>query len=341
MADMIPPNFDAAAVQGTGPATAGGGQSPPPSDGSSPDDSSADPTQQGSANPPDPATMIPADAQGQSADGADDGGPRATGTQQQADRDAVDSDPFTPVEASPEEQAQYHELVTRFLLFISDQRAPNEKIPSPMDSVLSHLNDPKVPLATAIGRTVAGIVFTIVHAAKVQGVTYEPEVLFYASDELCAAVYLLGNARGYLKGVPPFKGMPEDGNYDFDDREVSIIQESKMQAVRAWGNLALGAGLITDDIKQENMAFWKSQIQREVDSNSVSDEVMSIMQKKGVFDKIHEQLGTQTTGGAMSGKVGDMPNPLGASDASTADSGGGMVPPDDTTAASQGSDNGQ
>jgi hypothetical protein len=308
---MIPPGYDpgnpaANAAQGSTPpgsdAQAGGQATPAPDQGS-PD-----------ANVPNPAASTPASPQGQALNGATQGGARAKGTQQDANDAATAADPNAPVPATPAEQAQYHQLVTRFLLFISDKRKATPKHPSPWQSVLAMLNNPHVPLAVAIGSATAHIVFTMVHAAQAQKITYDPEVLFHATDELVTAMYLLGNSQGLFNGMPPFQGLQKDGNYNFSDAELRVLGESKMQAVRAFGTLEVKAGMITPDVSQANQAFWKQQIQREVESGNVSDGVLQSLSKQGVFDKIHQALGT--TSGSVNDQLGKKPLPGGA-DAAT------------------------
>lgn len=276
-----------AAAPAPQPGSAGPGGSP------APDQGPGDPVAT------DPAAMIPADAQGQQVDGADAAGPRAKGTQQDAYDAAVDADPNNAeVPATPEEQAQYHSLVSRFILFISDPRQSTPKHASPSQSVLSMLNAPTVPAAIALGRATAHVVMTLMQSAKMQGKPYDAEVVFHAGDELIPAMYLLGAAHGIWKGLPPYHGIDADGSYDFQDDEIKVIGEAKMQGTRFLGDLMVKAGWITPDIAQQNAALWKEQIQREVESGSVSDEVMEMLAKRGTFDKIHDQLGTTGLTGA-------------------------------------------
>lgn len=296
MADesMIPPSAGDPASAAT----------PAPQEGSAQAPGAGTAPGQGDTGPADPATqpaaLIPADAQGQALDGADQGGPRAKGTQQDADDAAVDADPEAEVPASPEEQKQYDSLVSRFLLFISDPRKASDKHASPNESVLGMLNKPNVPAAVALGRATANVVFTLMSTAKAQGKPYDAEVVFHAADEMIPALYLLGAAHGIWKGLPPFHGMQPDGSYDFSDDEIKVLGEAKMQGTRFIGNLMVHAGWITEDVAQSNAALWKQRIEQEVAHGNVSDEVLEKLSQAGTFDKIHDQLGT----GAFSGAAG-------------------------------------
>lgn len=252
---------------------------------------------QGNAPTPDPASMLPADAQGQQVDGADDGGPRAKGTQADVDSAAVDDDPTAPVNATAEEQKQYENLVSRFVLFISDPRKATPAHASPTESVIAMMNKPNVPAAVALGRAAANIMFTMMHTAKMQKKPYDAEVGFYAADEAVPALYLLGAAHGIWKGLPAFKGLEPDGTYGFEDDEIKILGEAKMQGTRFIGNLMVHAGWITPDVARSNAALWKQRIEQEIAHGNVSDEVMNDLAKKGTFDKIHDQLGTTGFGG--------------------------------------------
>jgi hypothetical protein len=293
------------------------------------DDTASDPTQQvadsGGANP-DQAGM--------------------KGTVKDAQDAAVDDDPNAEVDATPEEQAQYDQLVARFVTFISDSsiHTPGQK--STSDTVLQEINNPKLPLAINLGQAVAHIIFMIVQSAKVHKVDYSPEVLFHAADECCSSIYLLANAAGIVKGMPPFKGLDaidEDGDYDFEPIEIKVIGETKMQACRIFGNMLVKAGYIGKDVSAENQDFWKKQISREVAQGNVSDEVLAKLNKTGTFDKVHEHMGSDpSTMGEPQQPDPNQPPPDTAptpppADASTGDSGsappaggdagGGLIPP--------------
>lgn len=316
MADLIPPGAgDPASAQAAPAPQEGSAQAPA---GPAPGQGAPDPATQ-------PAALIPADAQGQQLDGADQGGPRAKGTEKDAQDAAVDADPEAEVPASPEEQKQYDSLVSRFLLFISDPRKASDKHASPNESVLAMLNVPHVPAAIALGRATANVVFTLMQSAKAQGKPYDAEVVFHAADEIIPAMYLMGAAHGIWKGLPPFHGMAADGSYEFNDDEIKVMGEAKMQGTRFLGKLMVHAGWITSDVAQANAALWKQRIEQEVAHGNVSDEVLEKLAQAGTFDKIHDQLGTSGfsgfTGQAGPASPADAGTPPPASDSFPADAG--------------------
>lgn len=213
--------------------------------------------------------------------------PRAIGTPQAA-ADSPDFDPSVEQPVSPDEQAELDQFISRFTLILSDtgkggQGAPNT--PSPHEAIIADLNNAKVPLAEAIGRTTANIAFMIVQQAQVSKVTYSPEVLFHACFECCALVYITGNAAGIFKGVPKFRGLTADGEYDFNEFEFKLLTSAQMQAVRAFGNMELKAGMISRDVRQQNMDFWQQQVRREMASGTVNQDVLDKLSASGLFDK--------------------------------------------------------
>lgn len=325
MADesMIPEGAGDPAAAAPAPAPDAGA----PADGATP----APDAGQGDEIATDPASMIPADKVGQQLDGADQGGPRAKGTLKDADDARVDADPEAEVNASPEEQKQYDSLVTRFLLFISDPRQSSDKHASPTQSVISMMNKPNVPAAIALGRAAANVVFTLMHSAKMQGKPYDAEVVFHAADEMIPALYLLGAAHGIWHGLPPFHGMEQDGTYDFEDSEIKVIGEAKMQGTRFIGNMMVQHGWITEDVAKSNMELWKQRIEQEVAHGNVSDEVMEKLAENGTFDKIHDQLGTSglrgQPGATPPAAPADAPAPQDSSAPPAADAGPpGLIP---------------
>lgn len=240
-----------------------------------------------SSDPNDPNNIQNATPAQQKETGADKESPHAVGTVQDANEAAQDENPLNPQEVSPEEQAQYEQFVSRFVMFISDDGSKRHPAngpsngPSPSDAVLKMLNNPRVPLAVAIGTTVAHVAFLMVQTAKAQKVQYSTDVLFHANAECTTMMYLLGLSAGIFKGVPPFKGLEPDGSYDFTPQEVRIITDAQIQAVRAFGNMEVKAGLITPEVQQANLQFWKQQVAREVKSGLVTDETMNRLVKSG------------------------------------------------------------
>ena len=204
----------------------------------------------------------------------DSGDQRPVGTAQDARDQELSKDPSAKVEASPHEQAQYVQLVTRFILMISDDRKHSPEHPSPSDAALKQLNNPKLSVAQAVGQTTAQLIFILHNAAKSQKVQYDPDVMFHAADECIAATYLKGLARGIFHGVPPYKGIPSSGEYPFEPAEMHMLAKAKIYAVQWFGRLMQQTGQITPAEKNEAMNFWQQQIKREVNSGQVSDQTI-------------------------------------------------------------------
>jgi hypothetical protein len=226
----------------------------------------------------------------QSVNGADAGGPRAIGTVQDARNAMTANDPTQPMSVDPKEQAEFDQFVSRFTLILSDtgKKRPAHVHPStlsPHDAILKYLNNPKVPLAVAIGTTTAQIAMMIVQQAQVSKVQYSPDVLFHACFECCALVYITGNASGIFKGVPPFRGLTSKGEYDFSDFEIRLICSAQMQAVRVFGTMELKAGMISPAMRQQNMQFWQQQVKREMASGMVNQNVLDKLSGSGVLSK--------------------------------------------------------
>jgi hypothetical protein len=242
------------------------------------------------AQTPDPSSQAPAGPAGQAQDGADAGGPRAVGTQQDANDAQVNQDPTAPMAVTPQEQAEFDQFISRFTLVLSDQGKNRPAhvppgTPSPHDAILQSLNNPKVPLSVAIGTTTAQIAMMIVTQAKVNKVEYSPEVLFHACFECCGLVYLTGLASHIFKGCPPMQPMGQNGEYPFTADEVKLLCAAQMQAVRVFGTMELKAGMISPDIRQQNMDFWTQQVHREMSSGMVNEDVLSKLASSGLFAK--------------------------------------------------------
>lgn len=259
----------------------------------------ADPSQGNAADPTagqtsDPSQAAPAGPGGQAVDGADDGGARPVGTVQQANDAATDDDPYAQVEATPEEEDQYNQFISRFLLAISDQRNTG-KHGSMHDTVMHMLNNAKQPAAVSVGQTTASVAWLIVNQAQHAGVKYDPEILFHANFEACASMYLLGLHAGIFKGVQ-LKDMSSDGSYPFDQKDLRIIAESQIQATRFFGNLMMRGGMLSDADSKANEDFWNKQVQREIRTGQVPDHIINMMHHSGIAqhvqDSAKDQMGT-------------------------------------------------
>jgi hypothetical protein len=219
--------------------------------------------------------------------------PRPVGTQQDAQNAQLAQNgdsPMNRVPATPEEQAQYTQLVTRFVLMISDMRpGPNGK--SPVDLALDQMNNPKLSVAQAVGYTTAQIIFILHNGAKSQKVQYDPDVLFHGADECIVATYLLGLARGIFKGMPPFKGLGDNQeSYPFDPKEITVIAHAKLYAVQKFGKLMQRSGQISETEKQQAIDFWHQQVTREIKNHEVDDTVMEQLGKTpGLTQQLDQQ----------------------------------------------------
>lgn len=205
------------------------------------------------------------------------GTPRARGTADDAARESADRDPLNNELVTEDEQAQYEDFVSRAILMISDTRKPDEETPSPADATLKIMNNRKFTVPQALGLGAARTTMLIHNNAMRQDVKYDADVLFHGADELIAALYIIGNVAGIFEGVEPVK-VPEDGNFDdyeFSEAEIKLLQEAKMNAVHEFGLMLEQSGQITEEQMQEAQDFWKSQIEREVESGEVGDDILS------------------------------------------------------------------
>lgn len=253
---------------------------------------SAQPPQQQPVPPPqsdpnNPANTAPADPAAQAVNGADQGGPRAVGTQQDAQDAKQQQDPTQELAVTPTEQAEMNQFISRFTMVISDTSKGKQagQGPSLHDTILQDLNNPKLPLDQAIGSTTANVAFIIVQQAQHQKIQYSPDVLFHACFECVCLIYLMGNAAGIFKGVPPFTGLGDEGQYHFNDFELKLLTSAQMQAVRFFGTKELSAGMISNETRQANMAFWQTQVRREMATGQVNEDVLQRLHNSGLFNK--------------------------------------------------------
>lgn len=220
---------------------------------------------------------------------------RPLGTQAQASQAATAQNPRATVPATTEEQAQYAQFVTRFLMFISDSHNGPK---SPAAATMRMLNNSHKSVAQAIGDTTASVAFVLVKAAEAQKIHYPIDVLMHACFECVAAVYVLGAASGIFRGIPKFQGLNRDGSYSFSRPEIKILVHAQFAAVQAFGNMEVKAGMLSPQVRQQNEQFWKEQIQYEVAHHLVDDSVLQKIAKTGAFNKL-EQQATQRASGAQ------------------------------------------
>lgn len=212
-------------------------------------------------------------------------------------------------QASPREQAEYAQLVLRFENYISDTKVTNPHVGSTAAAVMKQLNDPTKNIPQAVGDATAQAVYVLWRMAKAQKVDYSPDVMFHAADECNALMYLNGLSAGIFKGVPPLdeewlKRNLHGGHepYPFKPLEVHIIASAKIFAVRHFGQLEQKMGDISMQTRQQAMAFWKEQVQKEISEGKVSDaEVAQLMQSHNVASALAQPAQpaqTQQSGGA-------------------------------------------
>lgn len=203
--------------------------------------------------------------------------PRPVGTQEQHNNAVSAVDPTAETQADENEQAQYNQFVSRFMLALSD---PKSKVG---DATLKVMNNMHLTVPEAVGQATANLAFIIVKGAAAHKIQYAPDVLFHAAFECVCVVYVFGLAAGIWKDVPPFQGLKPDGSYPFNQKELKILCSAQMQAVRYFGNMELKNGMISNQIRQANMQFWHEQIQREVKSGVVNEDVLKKLAQAGVF----------------------------------------------------------
>lgn len=203
--------------------------------------------------------------------------PRPAGTQAQHNATASAINPLSEVNATDDEQAQYNQFVSRFMMALAD---PKSKMG---DATLKLMNDVHMTIPEAVGRATANLAFIIVKGAAAHKIQYETDVLFHAAFECVCVVYVFGLAAGIWKDVPPFKGLNPDGTYPFTHPELKILTSAQMQAVRFFGDMEVKNGMLSPQVRKANMQFWQQQIHREVQSGAVNEDVLKKLAAAGVF----------------------------------------------------------
>lgn len=203
--------------------------------------------------------------------------PRPYGTQEQFNNTVSSIDPTAPTDADPNEQAQYNQFVSRFMMALAD---PKSKLG---DATLKMMNNMHLTVPEAVGQATANIAFIIVKNAAAQKIQYATDVLFHAAFECVCVVYVFGLAAGIWKGVPPYQGLKPDGTYPFNHDELKILCSAQMQAVRFFGDMELKNGMISPEVRKANMQFWQQQIEREVKTGAVNEDVLKKLAGAGVF----------------------------------------------------------
>lgn len=259
--------------------------------------------QGGQDDPNDPSQDQPAAPPGQTGPG----GAIPVGTVDQRAEMATQQDPTAKVPATKQEQSEYDDFTSQFLLFISNQK-PGGKNLSGHQSTMRQLNDPKIPAAVAVGKTVAMIAMIIVKHAEHQGKKYDPNVLFHANVECCVSVYMLGKAAGIFKNIQPMEAPDKDGNYTFDNSDIRVIADSQIQAIKFFGNMMIHQGLLSQDVQSANKVFWQKQVQREITSGQVPQRVFDMLEKTGAMQHMQNHV----ENAVQNATQGQMNSPTGA-----------------------------
>lgn len=202
---------------------------------------------------------------------------RPAGTQDQHNDAASAVNPTLEMQPTDDEQAQYNQFVSRFMMALSD---PKSKMG---DATLKLMNDIHMTIPEAVGRATANLAFIIVKGAQAHKIQYDTDVLFHAAFECVCVVYVFGLAAGIWKNVPPYKGLNSDGTYPFDHAELKIVLSAQMQAVRFFGDMEVKNGMLSPQVRKANMQFWQQQIQREVKAGGVNEDVLKKLASAGVF----------------------------------------------------------
>jgi hypothetical protein len=255
-----------------------------------------------------------------------EGPPRVKGTLNDRRKEILAKNPKARLKATPDMQAEYYQVVTRFLLMLHDPRQSKgdpktgKKLPSPMDAAIMQMNNRKLSVPQAVGRTTAQLLFILHNSVKVQKAKVNPNVWFRAADECVIATYLLGHARGIWEGVPkykPFRPHTQPGKkYPFDDVEKKLILQAKIEAVRWFGNLMQKSGQISPAMQQKAQQYWDSQIKQEIASGKVTDDHVAQMMKDPKVQQSLQGFGNQPSN-----------NNASTASSQTDDSGGQGQPP--------------
>lgn len=230
-----------------------------------------------------------------SGDGTDAQRPKGTLSDQR--KAILAKDPKAKLPATPSMQAQYIQLVTRFLLFIHDIRHTKD-VKSPCENFIRQMNNPKLSVAQAVGQATANAIFILHNGAKHQKVSYNPNVMFRAADECVIAMYLMGSARGIFQGVPKFRGKKAGVKYKFDDSEKMLILKAKMYAVQWFGHLMVKSGQISPQDQKQAQDHWQKMIKQEISSGQVTDaHVNALMQNPKVKEQMSQVAPDNTPSG--------------------------------------------
>lgn len=224
----------------------------------------------------------------------------------------VAPDPFEEAEPTPEEQAQYDDLVTRALMFISDTRHPADKksvpeekkkeakksLKAPRDAVIDAMNVKNLPVEEAIGYTASNVLWNITNNAKRQGTNYEGPVVMAAGEEVIGALYELGKAAKIWDGLPKSDSQEEQ----------QLLGKAYMEGARYFGMRMKDTGQL-EEHQGEALQEMKQQIDREAQEGGLDNidpaqemgpELVDLVQRAASGDQQAMQM-LQQRGGQANG----------------------------------------
>lgn len=158
---------------------------------------------------------------------------------------SVNGDPYSmvapggpdPDEEIPEDviNAYYEDLVSRVMLWASDNEVPKGRASSPADTIIDRLNLRGAAAPEAIGGTAAEMILTITQNAKRQGVEYPTQSILNAGIDAVETLIDLSREAGI------FPDIPEDHD---DPGFEQVLLTASLEATKAYGERLLATGQI-------------------------------------------------------------------------------------------------
>lgn len=165
-------------------------------------------------------------------------------------------DPLDEEQVSPQEQAQYNQVV---------KHAATAIYKSP-EAIVAALKEAETPIHVSAGRIAAQIGMAIEQKAEASGDKLSPDVMFHAGDEVIGMILDLGIKAGVVQVDP------ESEEYQ------KLAGMALMEASKAFGERILA------DPKQQPLAtdeagnVWAQQVAREVEAGTADPAFMQTAQ---------------------------------------------------------------
>lgn len=192
-----------------------------------------------------PAGPPPPDANDTAPEAAPEGEPRPSGLPpgyESGDFEGIDANTV-----SPEEQAQYDQLVTKALDLIDG--------PKTQRAILDQMNQKDMPVYQAVGRTAAMMAMALEQQAKASGIELSGDVIFHAAkDYILPELFTIGEAAKILP-------TPKDG-------DQSQLNMAFLEAQKVYGEHVL-QGPDATKASQGAQDFYAQQVAKEVDDGKV------------------------------------------------------------------------